>query len=216
MIKDLKLGIKMLRYCFKTTQFVVVAAIFFLIGIGYAFISLPNTVHLKYVYWLIDGVFCTQMLLSLSISSMVQSSPRKKALQTSVPALMSLACNLVMYVFAVALQLLVWKLGMGGHDESSGFILFGVLAMLTMSYSGAGYKKYLITTSIYVVAIMVYCVGGTGGLFAGLPQFPVGIAILIGLAEILAGAGLHYALSLLFYRQPISKFAQHRQLQRYL
>lgn len=102
------------------------------------------------------------------------------------------------------------------QDVVYGMIVSGGLMLIFMVYVGGAFK-------CFVVSVVVMCVGTPTLLFRGYgilrtlrPNISLGAAIVTGLAEILLGSCLQYLLSLLIYRQPVSKAAQMRQLQKYM
>ena len=77
MIKNLKTGFKLLRYSYKCKMNLILLAFFTVIGLV-SEISSHGTNMLGGFYFTMSGMFAYQMIVSMDISGMVQSSAIKR------------------------------------------------------------------------------------------------------------------------------------------
>lgn len=207
---------KMLRYGSGLVSMTVCCSIFLVLGllmtIGFAVLGVaggPGDVFL-----IIVVMFPTQVIYTLSISNLVQSSPAKKRMQTSVPATVDCFNMMILYLVNALCKGIV----MTRHPELVGTICVEMVtlagfAAFIMLYMGVGYKYFW--TGIVPCIIVYYFTysrldavnkirfgifGNSAGSFA--------LALVIGLVIIVLGGFGQYGLSLLVYKAPMSKYAQ--------
>lgn len=219
MIEQIKMGMRMLRYAFGIKICVVCMVLFFILGI--VFLYLPTQIAGSFggLMVVLGAMWVQQLIFSLPAANMVQASPWKKALQTSIPALLGLLGSLLLYVVVTlisALQLL-------GADEAgrqivaNGLLIDGIYIFLLLVYSGVAYKWFIAATVGFFVAF--YTVTGVFNVMSAvgsLPELSFAAAAGIGGLCMIVGALAEYGLSLLFYKAPLSKRAQMRGLQKYM
>lgn len=219
MIEQIKMGIKLLRYTFGIRTCLICMVLFLVIGVlGFC---LPAQIagRMAGFFILLETLWAVQMIFSLNVSYMVQASPWKRALQTSVPALISFLCSLILYLLVVLLSGLCFLKAAPDEQQllTEGVLMNGILAFLLLVYSGVAYKWFIAATVAFFVAVyaligafnIVSMMGGSIDLsFAG--------AAGIGILCIIVGALAEYGLSLLLYQVPVSKWAQMRGLQKYM
>lgn len=219
MTEQIKMGMKLLRYTFGIKTCLVSMVLFLGLGILCACLPVRIMGRMSGFFILLVSLWVVQMLSSLNVSYMVQASPWKRALQTSVPALLSFVCSLILYLFVVLISVL--KLRGAALDERQilveGVLMNGILAFLLLVYSGVAYKYFRIATVVFSVTVYaLMCV------FEFIPNTGKGLnlsfmgAVGIGILCIIAGALAEYGLSLLFYKVPVSKGAQMHGLQKYM
>ncbi len=223
MISNWKLGMKILRYSYgiKTNLFVAAA----LLGMNVLYIF-PNITTYKGILsgcmLMSVGLLPTQMLYSLSASNMVQASPCKKRMQTSVPAAVTFGSMALMYLVAVLERGIIVLVRPDSMGWGAGSLLIQAALMMTvMLYMGIAYKYFVAATLCFIPALMllltrirVNSIYEWNLLRHGWVSF--GMAIILGLAALAAGALLQYFLTLLLYRVPLSKAAQVAPLRREL
>ncbi len=223
MISNWKLGMKILRYSYgiKTNLFVAAA----LLGMNVLYIF-PNITTYKGILsgcmLMSVGLLPTQMLYSLSASNMVQASPCKKRMQTSVPAAVTFGSMALMYLVAVLERGIIVLVRPDSMGWGAGSLLIQAALMMTvMLYMGIAYKYFVAATLCFIPALMllltrirVNSIYEWNLLRHG--WFSFGMAIILGLAALAAGALLQYFLTLLLYRVPLSKAAQVAPLRREL
>lgn len=213
MIKDFKRGIKLLKYSFRWKLNMTIAAIFFLLGTVFFF--LPDMRHYGPVYWIITGSFTLQQLGNLSVSSMVRSSPRNKAMQTSIAVAMSFLLNLILYAMVVLARILIWRFNGQGQYPFAELVMYGVLIIILMIYYGMIYKMKAFALIVWAFIFAAALVGMQEMTVQVLPEISMGAALGIGLAVILLGACLQYMLARLTYRRPFGSKMLIQQIEKY-
>ena len=214
MIKKIKLGFRMLRYCFGLKSSLIGMGLFFVVGllmnlVPFGDLSMPSFFMMLVVIW------PAQLIYSLSVSDMIGTSPRKKEMQTTVPVLVNAT-------IAIPLFLLMSALAFGHRNEGtakSGLLIGALCAFSILIYAGTAYKFFLAST----IGFFIFY-GGIGRLQflrladesvrAFFDALPYGAAVGIGVLMILTGALFEYVISLLIYRFPLAKRAQMKGLQK--
>lgn len=207
MINNFILGIKLLKYTFNFKQNVFLMVIFIFVGIIWLFMPSSSMAQFGPVYLSITGLYLLQMLGSLQFSGMVLSSPKKKRLQTFMPATLSLPCSLIFYALTV--------LAVVYNKQFTVLIAYGALSMLMMVYEVL-WPKLGTAVVIMYTSMMV-------GIILGFPYLDstilegisLGAAIVIGLAEILLGIFLQYQAAQLTYRLPVKSATMLAAIQKY-
>lgn len=215
MLKDFKLGIRLLKYGFGVKANMFFAGLFLAVGIcALLFIPVNGT---WMIYMMASAAYLVQILSSLQVTAIANSSPRRKALHTKIPVLISLPFYLLLYVAGCLVEL--WMLHIGRRQEqevAQSVIMAGLIMVLFMIYVGGAFK-YFVASVVMACTVILFIIFGGNIIFEILePHIPIGPALLFGLAAVLLGAILQYLLSLLLYRYPASKAAQMRQLQKYM
>lgn len=216
MIKQLKLGFQMLRYTFGIKTCAIMGGIFLLVGIlvevmGQS-VNVTGTLFIS-----ITGMWPVQLVYSLGVSDLVRSSKWAKAMETSIPTLVGFVSFLAAYLLAFCLKLPHLSIASEEAMEImvAEMILAGTVALMLMVYCGIAYKFFIIATILFFV---VFGFGGFNAPFMLVEKMHLsltfGQAALFGFLEILVGALLQYGISCLVYKQPLSKKAQMRGLQK--
>lgn len=206
MIKDFKLGIRILKYSFRIKAMAVCSILFFSLGI-ICMVLLPNTGYVAVTsYWMIAGMMFVSSVTSLGITGIVQSSSRKRALHTSVPAILNMCWCLVTYIVFLMLKLVMWQVG-GREPQPGELVVYGLMVIICMIYGLGFYKLFFVAVGLFVLLFFPLCWGGEDIICQALAEIPLWVAAVIGLAEILLGAGVEYGMYRLAYRLPIDKLA---------
>lgn len=215
MLKDFKLGIKLLKYGFGVKSNMTFAGLFLAVGICFLLFIPVNGIWM--IYMVGSAAYLLQILSSLHVAAIANSSPRRKTLYTKIPVLISLSFYLLLYGAGCLVELWMMHIGrIQEKDVAQSMIMAGLVMVWFMVYVGGAFKYFVASLVMGVVAILFIIFGGNI-IFAILdPHISIGVALLIGLAAVLLGTVLQYLLSLLLYRYPASKAAQMRQLQKYM
>lgn len=88
MLKDIKLGFKLLRYGYKLKLNVIMFVFFAVIGIASDIMS-KGTSIIGGVYFMMCGMFTFQLIMSMDVSELIQSTSLKKKLQIYIPVMSS-------------------------------------------------------------------------------------------------------------------------------
>jgi hypothetical protein len=209
MINQIKLGIKLWKYAISAKAQIVCAIIFFLLG-AVLEIGDQGTSMIGGYYIVLSSVFIIQLIVSVDFSTMVQVSPYKKKLQTSIPVLVSTPVMFVMYTLLVLLDLYFFQAAT--EDESrleikSGLLVIGVLLWLSSIYMGICFKYFLAAMVGLCVVIVPIASIGTNLDTGFVDHIPMAAIVAAGYVLILLGQFLAYLLSRLAYRKDLSKYA---------
>lgn len=215
MIKQFKMSVKLVRYAFGIKQGIGFGILFTIIGVLCS--VLPSEIGaIGEFFLMMIGLWVTQVFYSLGVSNLIQTSKWKKAVETSMPAILSLAGYIIAYIVCFLLK--IPRLLEGEEQElmniSAELIAAGFIAFFIMAYSGIAYKLFVVGTILFAGSFIgMGTISGIARVFGWTLSIPsVGAAVLIGFAEIVAGALVQYGLSCLLYKYPLSKHAQLRGL----
>lgn len=227
MINNLKLGFKTLKYAHAVKSTMIFGIIIVILGEVLCLMSLvtgdisggglPGG-----YFFMLTALFILQLLYSVNMSNLVQASPMKKKLQTSVPATLSTFCMLIGYLLAVVTEGFVAYRRPESMGVVCGHIIFTVVMMaVIMLYTSVCYKYFFAATVMFLVVFFL-CFGymtGSGMWLAGLQGSgweTFALIAVLGAAALLVFGVLQYFLSLAVYKAPMSKRAQAAALRRQL
>ena len=205
MIKNLKRGIKLLKYTYKLKLNVIMSMIFFIVGLIFLLEpEMGSVIGSIYLMW--AGMIVTTFCFNINVSSIVQSSPFKRTLQVTVPVVLNLCYCMMAYLLFLLIEALFWSVG--GREQDPGVLVFyGLMAIVFMAYSSTAYKIFGLATVFFAVAFLSLLWGGEQPIRQMSAGLSLGGAGAIGLGEILLGAFLQYSLALLTYRMSLSRSA---------
>lgn len=217
MINNWKLGFKILRHGYGLVMSIIQGVAFFLFGGCFLFFQI-STNNFRggipgQVIFLCIGMLPAQMIYSLSVSNLVLTSPVRKKLQTSVPAVFTWSCMTFLYLAeALVSAVMAWNLPEIRSSVCNELVVLGLVAMAMTLYLGIAYK-YFVLSLLFLFPIIFISVNIGMPVELNWPFFNQGnvsliLAAAIGLACIGAGAVGEYLISLLVYRRPMSKMAQ--------
>ena len=211
MRQELSKAWKMQNYGMGKTGQMVFSIIFFVLGtiVNLFPVFQSNAMDVGTVFLMCAAMFPAQLVLSTDMAQMVQASPYKKRLQTSMPVRISLACTLAMFGWAVFLQVMSSKIQQTAFSQQGlHILLIGIWAFIMMVFSGVAYKFFL--AALLVVYVLMFAAGFGIGInyeaFEHAAIHPLA-AILADLVLIFAGALIQYGLQKLLYKFPLSKYA---------
>lgn len=222
MISDLKLGFRMLRYGHGLKSnliggILMLAAGFFLQGV--TILSNGDMPNPGSIFLLIGAMFPIQIIYSLSVSNLIQASPAKKRMQTSVPAVISGSCMLALYLIHVLISAAITAVQpqrlQYTCNQTVGLAFFAVCLML---YMAVCYKYFWVSFILFfaVYNYTYYSTTYSGTLSFGFRESRISLllAAVTGIVIIIAGGFLQYGLSCLVYKAPMSKRAQGNMLRK--
>lgn len=219
MIAELKMGFKMLRYAYGIRSSIGCSLLFLLLGIAGSMLpaEMGNMWLDSYVI-LVVCMWPIQMLYSLSVSNMVQSSPWKKRLQTSVLTFVNLISFLLLYLLVLFIKWVQLTNGLRDMDRVIFELLFdGVLILIMMVFNGTSYKVFVTSTVVFIVLVIGISISGNFLYnFKLFQAIPLWAAVSFGFAAIAVGAVLQHVIALALYKKPISKLAQMAKLRKQL
>lgn len=215
MVKKFKFGMKLIKYCSGIWQCMFLALLFFVVGSLLFMLNMPG--YLPPVYLGISNLYLIQLLQTLNTSSLVRCSPKGKALQTSVPVIVGVSSLLLIYGLTVVIELLLLKNGLTRtEDVVSALVIAGLFEMLILAYCGMAFKWFLVSLFLFLVCVFSFIPMQYLFNERVAPYIPLWGAVVIGALEIMLGGCLSFALSLMIYREPMSKAAQMQSLRKYM
>lgn len=206
-----KFAFKCMKYSYNLKINLICAGIFIAIGVLYETMDLVKGMG-GYLL-IVVSMYPAQILYSVCGSQLVQSSPYKKALMTSMPTMLTLCSGLLSYVLLVVLEGVRMIIKPETADQSISTILMaGILLLILDIYVGIVYKYFWVSMMLMCISIV--------GIYSNISfilrsrQFTqllsgcsLPVAIVVGLCLALLGSLLQYGISLLVYKKPVSKQA---------
>ena len=191
MLKDIKLGFKLLRYGYKLKLNVIMHVFFAVFGIASDIMSKGTTI-VGGIYFMMSGMFTFQLIMSMDVSELIQSTSLKKKLQIYIPVMSSTVINLVVFTFLVIERVILIQNSVADKKQLI-FTLFTLdVELLTVYlYTSICYKYYVLGFIVFMVLFM-----GVFTVFSGAAFVPVSNAVfklglpvvaLLGYIAILAG-----------------------------
>lgn len=215
MINDLKLGFKIMKYGHSAKLSIIGSIIVAVIGILLcaAGALVTNTFPGGY-FLMMAALLLLQLLSTVNAANLVQTSPMKKKLQTSVPALLSVLLMMAAYL----VNIIVAAVTVCADPEAAELacaqiICTAVIMGIVMLYYGAVFKYFVVSTAFFLLAfIATYPTMIDGELHWGIMPFPgvwgnFALTSATGAVIILVCGTLEYLLSLAVYKAPMSKRA---------
>ena len=196
MLKDIKLGFKLLRYGYKLKLNVIMLVFFAVFGIASDIMSKGTTI-IGGVYFMMSGMFTFQLIMSMDVSEPVMSST---------------VINLVIFTFLVVERVILIQYGVADKTQLI-YTLFtiDVVLFVVYLYTSICYKYYVLGFIVFMVLFM-----GVFTVFSGAAFVPVSNAVfklglpvvaLLGYIAILAGGAFEILIGELLYKKPLSEFA---------
>lgn len=215
MIDDLKLGMKLLRYTYgikMNVGLLVICIVPDVLCFGLELLGI--VVGVEGYFLLVGSMVPVQLVFTLNAVNSVLSSPARKRLQTSVPAVMTWCTTEGIYVIAFLRKLIIALVHPDRMEKiCTQLVMLALIAAFIMACAGILYKYYiailLMTTVLaFLVVFMIHAQWD----FWGQGMLSLVCAALIGFVLITAGAAVEYGLSLLVYKKPVSKMSMGVQL----
>lgn len=222
MISDLKLGFKLMKYGYAAKLSFIASIVVMVLGLLFTALSILGQSSFPGGYFIMmSALFLMQLLGTVNVSNLVQSSPAKKRLQTRIPALISVALMLVghlLNVISLSAFACIWPQAVG--NICTQIILTAFIMGIVILYFGICFKKFMLGTVLFfIVFFSAYGPMLEGDLQWRLiprlsPWGNLGLTAVIGLAFILVCGVLNYLISLALFKEPMSKWAQGARLRK--
>lgn len=215
MIDNIKLGFRIMKYGHSAKLCIICSIALAVFGLVYGAVSIRVQDPFPVGYFMMLGqLILVQLIYTVNAANMVAASPRKKQLQTAVPALICLVLMLATYLLTVvSLGVSVYIMPESAGTACSQMMITVVMMGAVVLYLGVAYKYFVISAVVFVLAY-----------FAGYPLLTMGIrqwdfdlvagvwgnfwlTAAIGLVILLICGGLQYLISLAVYKAPVSKMA---------
>ena len=155
MINNLKLGLRVVKYSLGAKRCIVVGVICMVFGIV-ATIGAPRE-GINGAMFGMAAMIIAQLLCSISASTMVQSSPCKRKLQTSVPTTVCGASMLLLQTVSLIALLLGAKLNHVELEELANPLVFNAIYMVLMClYMAGAMKVFWLATVCFTFVFLVF------------------------------------------------------------
>ena len=218
MIKQLQMGIKLLRYTHGIVANTALGALILLVGIIMELGSSGSTgmsaasLSVGGYFILMTAMWPLQMLISLNVPGIVAASPWKKRIQTSVFSVSAVLYFTLTYTLVMVLKLMKWKSGLVSEEQ---FVIemlqMVVFVFILMIYMTTSLKYFVVSTIIFCIVLptfmVSYMIAYNMDILARLNLGP-GAIILIGYVTIFISALLGNGILHLLYKKPVSKYSQ--------
>lgn len=228
MIDDIKLGLKMYKYGLNKKGTMTSMYLFAAIGVIFT-ISVPLTmmdgtdsaISIGGMYLGITGMFLSQMIITNTVSKMVQSSQYKYKLQVTIPCRISMVFSLIAFSVFCGINLLeeviinrYWQIvDEAFSDNLSGYITAQIITvsaflMIMQVYNLLVYKMTAVGyIASFVIIIPVVIVTFFAGMkLSFFQEINRGTALIVGYAIIIAGSLVSGLLAKMMYRRELCKF----------
>lgn len=211
MLKDLKMGFRLIKYGYRIKMNVIFMLVILAVGIVVEITS-EGTSFLGGFYLMLTGMFAYQMIISMDISEMVQTSAMKRRLQVDLPVVASTVVYLAAYTFLLVERVILIHQNPQAKEEAL-YTLFAIVLMMVAIYvfTAICYKYFVAGFIVFLILFMGIDAGALilwdNGIGQWLCQIGLGWLAVLGYVVVLLGGGLEYLLGSLLYRKPLSEFA---------
>lgn len=221
MINDLKLGCKAIRYGLNLKGNLIVVILFLVLGCIMEFMVSDMIFGGMYVG--LGSMMIVQLIHSVAVSGMVQSSPYKKRLQTRVPAIVGGVYLFIVNTFAIVLKLVGTYVQSGGVEwatagVSNAILLSGIMMMILVVYMSVALKLFWPATIAFFILFFSYY-GFSEKLLVMMDTeatmiLPIELSILVSYLIVLLGSIIMYLIFLATYKLDYSKITWEASLKR--
>ena len=223
MINDFKLGLKIIKYGLNFKVSVIVSVLMLVLGCLMD-AAIPES-PINGIYVGMVGMLIVQLICAVSVSTMVQSSSRKRQLQTSVPAIVCgvymLFGNTISIISRfVGLQLRfaspdIEVLDWGLSDIANGILFNALLMAIIALYMVGATKAFWQATVCFIIIYLVYFFFSISTFMEEIPfSMSIEAAVVISYLMIIVASVLIYMLFLAMYKRDFSKQTFEMQLNR--
>lgn len=214
MINDYKKAFKLMTLSPKFKMQIILASIFFILGIVLDIASTGATVT-GGVYIFIPAISMMELFYGANESGLIKSSPIKKKTLTYFPFLVTAPYSLIVYTLLAFYHAYLSRIDspMSVVDEYAMQVKYiyalGLLVLLLLVYSAACYKGFVLSTIVFVI-IVIPLIGCSQSQYLFLDFFgaqDINVAIGIGYLLVLLGLVLSMAITRLFYFRDIDRLS---------
>ena len=212
---------KLLKYTMNVKMSIVSIIIFIAVGILFELLTVFAGNRISFQTWLDYGalflftaaMYPAQLIYSMDMSGMVQSSAYKKKIQTLFPAILSFMSNLTAMVFLLLIRGLGTQLRPDMVSQLwTGMFFNGILLLFMNLMTVLIYKFYVVTIVLFAVACGVlasmWSIQPFIGDIAGWEiVMSAPFVILFCLTMVFVGILIQYFLARAIYKHPFSKRA---------
>lgn len=205
MINDFKFGLKIIKYGLNVKGSIIVSIFFLILGIIMDF-TVPYS-PINGIYVGMGGMMIVQMICSVSVSTMVQSSEHKRQIQTSVPVIVCGGYLLVGNTISILTKLvgmhfLEWNLS----EISNGIVINAVLMAIIALYMAGAFKFFKIATGVFFLLYLAFFfLASSVNYMEEIELLPFEIAVVFSYMMIIVAMVLMYLLFVAMYKRDYSK-----------
>lgn len=207
MTGELKRGIKLIKYGFNLKSSILIAVLFFIMGIVISIMD-PKVSLLGGTYIMLGPLMSVQIVSTLICANSVAASSYKRVLEIWIPNLAAFLSIVFGYSFIIVITVLkIHKTPLLETDGLRNLVCMGMLACVLGIYMSTAYKSFFVSIFLFTIAfVSVYF---SADILLKITQIHLTIlsAALLGFGFILLGSVLSFMLSKAFYKKPISKYA---------
>ena len=214
MFEQVKYGLKLVKYGLAFKMQIAFSVIFLLFGVFVEFAGRGRNM-LGGFYIVLSAMFIIQLIISLDLSTMVQTSPYKKKLQTSIPILACTPIMLFAYTVVVLIRLYYIYLdpAISGDTENRAAVKAGLAAIILLlffvsAYMGICFKYFLVSLiGLMMVVFPISFIFNVPRIFEAIDKIPTAAIVAVGYILIIAGQCISYLLTRLTYKKDLSRYA---------
>lgn len=221
MKNDLIKSLKLIRFCTSRRTNIVLLIIFLILGVMLEILGSTGLLLLNEafpvgggaIFLLCTAIFPSQMIVSVDVSLLAQTSPYKKKLQTTLFSWILLVSMLCAMTLILVIRCVGTALRHAPMKELN-FLPVGLFAAGIILYSGVAYKFFIGSVVALYVAMIA---GGAAYGYMGAADIQIGwldriganpaVCVVLSYVLIAAATGLEYLISQALYRFPLSKYA---------
>ena len=221
MMRDIKMGFQIMKYGLSFRSMVVAGGVCLVVSIGFG-LFIP--VGMSALYLGLLSFLAAQLIFSVSVSTMVQTSPQKKRLQTTIPTWMS---GIFLFLCNTLNLILIWIgyqriqnntnpfviIMMEPGELESGILFTSGLMVFIMLYGFFSMKYLWISTIIFIISFYSGFFLLSKGEITYLIM-PTWMAVVLSYGVIMLGCVLLYGISCVTYKKDYSKHTFETMLKR--
>lgn len=211
--KDIKLGLRLMRYSTNVKMNLVCSVAFVLLGIMMTLIGV-NDNSWAGIYFLMPPILATQMIYVMNLSDMVRSSAMSKKMQLHIPTLFNLILTLAGYTVMLILLSASGYIGNSFFEPEekrfNALLFMGFFGFCYLVYYAFAYKYMAVSSIVLFLAIIPIFAASMFGMMKRTETaalLPVPVIIVLGYVMILVGGVLCFYFSKLVYRKDFSRSA---------
>lgn len=228
MMNDLKRAWKLIPFGISKTFILVCMVVFVVLGIGFEVaaaldaisfrkgVGFTSSIDIGAVLLFCTAMFPGQLLSSLDVSLIAQSSSLKKKLQVKLTCLMTLVGNVAVMAVIILIRLAVAaRMPENFPEIMAALPSIALMGLLLTVYAGMIYKFFLLSMLLLYAAMMglgIYT-GISLAMSSELPSaewlqaLSVTVTIPLSFVLLAVGTGLQYLITNALYKRPFSKNA---------
>ena len=211
MLKEIRLGFKLLRYGYRLKFNVACMLVIFLIGLISEIVT-KGTSFIGGAYFMICSMFAFQFVCSVCLSEYIQSTGVKKKLSVDVPVILHAVLSLVtLVIIIIERSILIQMYPANEAVVVKMFIMVVAFNAITHIYTGICYKYFVAGVFIFIamfMGIMMFfnyaMLGPRATIYI---THGMGFYAVIALVVTIVAIAIEYILCSLLYKKPLSDYA---------